>query len=90
MPPTLKPADDENAALRQRVRDLEILVWGNPADKNDEGLVGKVGKLEAFKTLFNTYKERAVGVFLVVTVIATPLGIWAAKNLSFSISLLGK
>jgi hypothetical protein len=75
--------------LEQQVEVIENTLIGNEKHKR-KGMVDDLAAVQAFVTEIKEFKGKAVGIFLFLSAIVTPLGIWAVKNLDFVQHLFGK
>jgi hypothetical protein len=75
--------------LEQQVEVIENTLIGNEKHKR-KGLVDDLAAVQAFVTEIKEFKGKAVGVFLFMSAVVVPAGLWAIKNLDFVQHLFGK
>jgi len=63
-------SEEEKSNFSREMRDLILLIRGNPMDKNDVGLSGEVAQLRAEITKMKDRDKMIYGGFLVLTFFA--------------------
>jgi predicted nuclease with TOPRIM domain len=75
--------------VEQQVEIMENTLIGNEKHKR-KGLVDDLAAVQAFVTEIKEFKGKAVGIFLFLSAVVVPVGLWAVKNLDFVQHLFGK